>query len=89
MAAGRLAVQYAFDAETEPGDDPSDRIHDGGDAGIGRAHQRQSLFDGAHPCLLKMLVRATRAAEPGIVGDVEQIAGPLALRRAAPGKIAS
>src|SRR6266478_2585133 len=51
-------IQYAFDAEAEPCDDPSHRIDHGGDARVRRTDHRQSLLDRAQPRLLQVLVRA-------------------------------
>ena len=53
------------------GEQAAVRGDDRGDAGRGRADDRQPLLDRAHPCLGQMLRRAP-AAEPGVVRAVEQ-----------------
>src|ERR1700761_5202935 len=49
-------IEHALGAEGQRADDAAHRIHHARNAGIGRADQRQALFDGAHPRLLEMLV---------------------------------
>src|ERR1700692_1857409 len=49
-------IQYAFDAEAEPCDDPSHRIAHGGNARVRCTNHRQSLLDRAQPRLLQVLV---------------------------------
>lgn len=45
-------------------------VDDGGNAIVGRAQQRQSVFHRANLSLPEMLIGTWRVAEPGIVGDV-------------------
>ena len=54
------------------------RIEAGRDPGIRRAHQRQALFDRAHPRRREVLTRPGRIAEPGVVRDVDEPRGPVA-----------
>jgi hypothetical protein len=55
---------------------PAARVDHRRDAGIGRAHQRQAHLDGADAGLRQMLVRAGDAAEPGVVGHLQDPVGP-------------
>ena len=54
----QAGIQHAFDAETEPCDNPPQRIDNRGNARIGRTNHRQPFLDRAQPRLLQMLVGA-------------------------------
>src|SRR5207248_2985021 len=69
--AGQGRIKYAFNTDRECCRDPAIRVGDGRDSGIGRAHERQPLLDGAQSRLGEMLARSGRVAEPGVVGDVQ------------------
>jgi hypothetical protein len=56
------------------------------DAGIGCAHQRQALLDGAQARLLQMLVGTAADSEPAVIGQIEQPARSLAACRRFLGK---
>ena len=65
-------------------------IHHARNAGIGRARQRQPLFDGAHARCCKMLIRPRRLPIPAVIGDIDQKLRPVfSALTTSPGKIAS
>jgi hypothetical protein len=64
-------VQDAHFIQRQAGDDPAMRVDDGGDARIGRANERQPLFDGPHAGLMQMLIGSRRCAKPGIIRQIE------------------
>src|SRR5258708_3774815 len=70
-------IKHAFDAETEPRDNPSHWINHRGDAGVRRTNDWQALLDGAQPRLLKMLIRTCRNSEPPVICEVDDPAGPV------------
>ena len=83
------AVDNAFLLEPERGNDAPIRIDDRRDAGIGGAHDRQTLLDGAEFRLVKMLIGPGAGAEPGIIGQVQKPPGPVFGSVTASGKMIS
>src|SRR3954471_19734111 len=77
---GERGIENTLRAKRQRTDDPPERIDHGGNTGIGRPHQWQPFLDGAHPCLLEVLVGAWAAPEPAVIGEVEHPAGALAAR---------
>ena len=85
--AGAAAANRArLPRQGQRANDAAERIDHRRDAGIGGAHQRQAFLDRAHARLLQMLIGPGAAAEPAVIGDVEQPAGPLAARHGLAGK---
>ena len=70
-AAGSTRIQHPHLIEAEASANPAHGIGHDGDAVVGGAHQRQAILDRSHPGHRQMLVGAGAAAEPGVVGDVE------------------
>ena len=52
----QVGIQYTFDAETEPSNNPPHGINDCGDSGVGCTNHGQSLLDRADACLLQVLI---------------------------------
>src|SRR5262252_266993 len=69
-------IEHALGPERQRFDDAPERIDHRGNSAIGRPHQRKPLFDGAYSRLLEVLVGACTGAEPSIIGQVEEPAGP-------------
>src|SRR5262249_24298060 len=69
-------IENAFGAERQRRDDAAQRVNDRRNAGIRRARQRQSLFNGPYARLLEMLVRTWAAPEPAVVRQIEHPAWP-------------
>src|SRR5262249_56703139 len=57
-------------------DDAPERIDDCGNSAIGGPHQRKPLFDRAYSRLLEVLVGACAGAEPAVISQIEEPAGP-------------
>jgi len=70
--ARQRRVQHPFDAKRQRSDHTAERIDDGGNPSVGRAHQRQALLDGTHACLQQMLVWTAADSEPAVIGQIEQ-----------------
>src|SRR5262249_18826580 len=74
---GQRRIEHAFGSERQGFDDAPQRIHHCGNSAIGGPHQRKPLLDRAYARLLKVLVGACAGAEPSVIGQVEEPAGPL------------
>ena len=86
MARGSAASSTPSDPERQRRDDAAERIDHRGNAGIGRAHQRQAFAIAQHARLLEMLVGPGADAEPAVIGQIDQPARPLAARHRCAGE---
>src|SRR5215472_16903084 len=73
---GQRRIEHAFGSERQGFDDAPERIDDCGNSAIGGPHQRKPLFDRAYSRLLEVLVGACAGAEPAVIGQIEEPAGP-------------
>src|SRR5262249_51139193 len=69
-------IEHALGPERQRFDDAPERLDPRGNSGICRPPQRKPLFHGAYSRLLEVLVGACTGAEPSIIGQVEEPAGP-------------